>query len=217
MSGAPEEVRVGSSMTESYPQDLVRNEFSFLRPLEEGDAGRTLAWRTSPRSSLLHRGSATVAEQTEWIRSRPNNELNFVACCSCGRDVGMISLVSISVEDGVAEPARFFVDRKYSGSGFAVAAIDNLYRLAFEYLGLSALVGAVVAKNPWMIEWQRKFGMVVVGESKNQEELNGVGSTLIFLELSRKRYESVTLPEIERYFSALRARTSANLCPCSSP
>lgn len=212
MSGA---TRAGSSATKSFPQDLLRNEFSFLRPLEESDARITIQWRTSARSNLLHRGAETVAEQADWIRSRPNDELNFMVCCSCGRDVGMISLVNIIPARASAEPARFLVDRKYSAAGFAVSAIDNLYRLAFAHLHLSILFGKVVAINPGMIKWQQKFGMEKVGESENEFDLNGATSAMVYMELSRTRYDVVTVPEIDRYFSALRRRTASKQCPCS--
>lgn len=212
MSG---EVQASPSASKSFPRDLLKNECSFLRPLEETDARITFQWRTSARTNLLHRGAETVAEQTEWIRSRPNEELNFIICCSCGRDVGMISLVNVTSARGTAEPARFFVDRKYSSSGFAVSAIDNLYRLAFAHLDLSVMFGKVATVNSRMIRWQQKFGMEIVGESEEKVDLRGATSTLVYMELSRTRYDVVTVPEIDRFFSVLRGRTVSKPCPCS--
>ena len=212
MSG---EVQARTLASKSFPRDLLKNEFSFLRPLEETDARITFQWRTSARSNLLHRGAETVAEQTEWIRSRPNEELNFMICCSCGRDVGMISLVNITSERGTAEPARLLVDRKYSSSGFAVSAIDNLYRLAFAHLDLNMMFGKVATVNSRMIRWQEKFGMEIIGESEEKVDLNGATSTLVFMKLSRTRYDVVTVPEIDRFFSVLRGRTRSKACPCS--
>ena len=73
----------------------LHGQYVVLRPLRVDDAELTLTWRLSDRAELLNTGALSVAEQAEWIASRPKTELNFVIELRSGKPVGMLSLVSI--------------------------------------------------------------------------------------------------------------------------
>ena len=73
----------------------IQGEFINLRLLCIDDAELTFSWRESARASLLNRGSANVAEQVNWIKSRPDSELNFIIENKKNIAIGMISLINI--------------------------------------------------------------------------------------------------------------------------
>ena len=50
----------------------LHGQYVVLRPLQVADAELTLAWRLNDRAALLNRGATTVAEQAQWIASRPS-------------------------------------------------------------------------------------------------------------------------------------------------
>lgn len=196
-------------------ENTLRHDFGRLRNISESDASTILKWRTSPRARFIHKGAETLDEQISWMRRRPRNELNFMIECSCGRVVGMISLVNINQKLGSGESARFFVDQRYSQMGFAVLGMHMLYRVAFLALDLKLVVGFVAVANKNMVRWHENFGMVTVGTAESTQDIRGLGRELVEMHLSKDRYIEFTLPKMEKTLTVFFPRFPSEQCPCS--
>ena len=151
-------------------------EYVILRPLRVEDAELTLAWRLSSRAALLNRGATTVAEQADWIASRPATELNFVIELRSGQPVGMLSLVDIDETNRRAEPARFLI--------------------AFDRMNLKRVYGTVVADNPLMLKWQKFLGMKEEGRLRQHYFIGGLFRDAICVGMLEDEYRAVALPRM---------------------
>lgn len=181
--------------------------FVDLRPLAVEDAATTLAWRLSGRARLLNAGATTVEEQAAWIAARPASERNFVIAVKDGRDVGMVSLVSINRTNRHAEPARFLIGDEEAVRGIpaAVEAMKLLYHLAFDRLGLVRVFGTVVANNRRMARWQEYLGMRQEGRMRRHLFIDGEFRDALVYGLLEEEYRSDTLPRMEALLAMARS------------
>jgi diamine N-acetyltransferase len=177
-----------------------------LRPLRAEDAELTLSWRTSERAGLLNRGAETVADQAEWIRSRPASERNFVIELDDGRAVGMLSLIGVDTENRHAESARFLIGDEDAVRGVpaAVEAMKLLYELAFDRMGLERVWGTVAAGNRRMIKWQRYLGMREEGRLRNHYRIGGRFQDAVCLGILAEEYRGQARPRMEALIAAGR-------------
>jgi len=184
----------------------LSGEFVTLRPLRESDAELTLLWRQGNRAALLNRGAETVAQQAEWIRSRPADEHNFMIELRDGRAVGMLSLIGIDSANRHAESARFLIGDEEAVKGIpaAVEAMKMLYELAFETLGLERVWGTVASENPLMVKWQRYLGMQQEGVLRRHYHLNGGFQDAICLGILAEEYRTTARPRMEALIAAGR-------------
>ncbi len=173
--------------------------FVRLRPLLVGDSELTLRWRLGGRAQLLHLGATTVLEQTEWIRSRPDNELNFVVETKDKSPVGTVSLVGIDLVNRRAEPGRFLIgeERLCRGIPVALESLLMLYSLAFDELRLRRLWGTIADGNP-ILGWHKYFGWVEEGRLRSHELICGRYRDLVIIGASDFEYRQFILPRMTR-------------------
>ena len=169
-----------------------------LRPLRTEDAAMTLGWRLSQRAGLLNRGAASVEEQSAWIASRPDDELNFVIELRSGEPVGMLSLVNIDRFQRRAEPARFLIGEPdlVKGLPVAVEALKLLYELAFDRLGLHRIHGTVVAENRQMLKLHLYLGMKEEGRLRQHQLIAGRFHDIVCVGMMESEYRTVALPRM---------------------
>ncbi len=181
----------------------LRGQFVVLRSLRVEDAGLTLGWRMSSRAALLNSGAQTVAEQAEWIASRPASELNFVIQLRSGQPVGMLSLVGIDETNRRAEPARFLIGEPEAVRGLPVAveSMKLLYDLAFDRMKLKRVYGTVVADNPLMLKWQKYLGMKEEGRLRQHYFIGGSFRDAICVGMLEDEYRAVALPRMNALIS----------------
>jgi diamine N-acetyltransferase len=176
----------------------LQGQYVVLRPLRVGDAELTLAWRLSGRAALLNRGAASVAEQAEWIASRPSTELNFVIELRSGKPVGMLSLIAIDEVNRRAEPARFLIGEPEAVQGLpaAVESLKLLYQLAFDQLQLRRVYGTIAADNRLMLKWHRYLGMKEEGRLRQHYCIGGRFQDAICVGMLEDEYRTVALPRM---------------------
>jgi len=195
---------------------VAENTIARLRLITTADAQTMLTWRMSDRAGFLHRGAQNLQDQMNWISTRNRNEANFIVECLCGEQVGTISLIKVDLGSASGEPARFLIDRKFSRGGFAVAAIEILYRLAFGVLELTRLDGTIAETNMRMVRWQEHFGMEIVGASDFFEDLPAGESRMVFVSLTKSRYADVASKIINAHLEMQAALMERWDCACSS-
>jgi RimJ/RimL family protein N-acetyltransferase len=177
---------------------LVAGKYIKLRLLSPEDAAITLKWRLSDRAFLLNKGAENVAQQEQWIRSRPNSELNFMIELSSGEAVGMISLIQINTTNKNAEAARFLIGEEALAQGIPVAieSMMLLYQIAFEKLGLERIYGTVVEDNVLMLKWQKFFGMSQEGVMRKHYFINNKFQDAIMVGILKEEFFSKALPKM---------------------
>ena len=182
----------------SYSETL-NGRFVDLRPLAVADAELTLQWRQGARAKLLNLGASTVAEQADWIGSRPTSEYNFIIALKDGRPVGMLSLIGVNPANRHAETARFLIgdEEAVKGVPAAVEAMKLLYEFAFDRLELIRLFGSIASGNPLMVKWQKYLGMKEEGRMRRHYYLDGQFQDAIILGLLVEEYRETTLPRME--------------------
>ena len=178
---------------------LVAGKYIRLRILEPSDAAITLKWRLSERAFLLNKGAETVAQQEQWILSRPSSELNFIIELISGEAVGMISLIQINTTNKNAEAARFLIGEEALAQGIPVAieSMMLLYQIAFEKLGLERIYGTVVEDNVLMLKWQKFFGMSQEGVMRKHYFINNKFQDAIMVGILRDEFFSKALPKMK--------------------
>jgi RimJ/RimL family protein N-acetyltransferase len=193
------------------PNITIHGEFVDLLPLEVGHAALTLAWRGSERAANLNRGATSVAQQEQWIASRPADEYNFVICLKDGRPVGMVSLLNINMTHRHGEPARFLIgdEEAVRGVPAAVEAMKLIYELAFDTLGLRRISGTVVSENKLMAKWQRYLGMTEEGRMRKHFFINGKIQDAILFGMLDDEYRARALPRMKAFVAAGRNRAVA--------
>lgn len=179
--------------------------FVTLRPLRVDDAERTWRWRQADRAALLNRGAATVEEQAAWIAARPSSEFNWVIEAD-GAPVGMLSLTGIDRYHRHAEPGRFLIGEpeRVRGIPAAVEAMQLVYDLGFDELGLIRMYGTIAEKNTLMIKWQKFLGMREEGRLRKHYFLNGEFQDAVCFGLLEQEYRTLTRPRMEILIAAGR-------------
>ena len=187
---------------------VLRGEFVDLRPLRVADAELTFRWRTAPRARFLNTGARTVEQQAGWIAGRPDSEHNYVIELKDGRPVGMVSLTGIDLVNRHGEPGRFLIGDEAAVQGIPVAveAMQLLYRLAFDQLGLLRVFGTVAATNTLMLKWQKFLGMKEEGRLRQHLLLDGTFQDAVLLGLLVEEYRTTTLPRMDVLMAAARSR-----------
>lgn len=149
--------------------ERILGKFIDLTKLTVDDAALTLKWRISSRAQLLNPGAQDIDGQINFIRSRPDNEFNYLISLKNGAKVGMISLIRIDHVNKNAETARFLIGEEelVRGLPVAVEAMKLLYDLAFKHLELERVYGYISAENKLMVKWQIFMGMMKEGVLRN--------------------------------------------------
>jgi len=179
-----------------------------LRPLSVDDAAMTHRWRHAAKALHLNRSAATVDDQARWIAGRPGNEFNYIIEMKGGPPIGMLSLVTIDLGNRRAESARFLIGEEDAvrGAPAAVEAMNLLYELAFDRLGLERVYGVIEERNPRMIKWQKYLGMVEEGRLRQHMRMDGEFVDVVSLSLLAEEYRAVTLPRMRGLMSLGRPR-----------
>ena len=191
-------------------QGVRHGEFVELHPLLPEHAALTLAWRQSQRAQLLNPGAATVAQQADWIASRPAGEHNFLIVLKPGTAVGMLSLCALDLRHRHAEAGRFLIGDEAAARGTAAAAeaMKLLYQLAFDDLELARVHGTVASDNTLMIKWQKFMGMQEEGRLRRHYFINGHYQDAVLMGILEDEYRRVALPRMNAMIAAARARPS---------
>ena len=184
----------------------LKGEFVTLRPLTLDDAPMTLRWRQSARAIYLNSGAQTLAQQEEWIASRPASEYNFVITLKEGLAVGMVSLIDVNQVHRRAEPARFLIGEEDAVRGIpaAVEAMKLIYSLAFDDLDLLRVFGTSASDNLLMIKWQNFLGMKEEGRLRKHYFLNGRFQDAVVLGMLVEEYRTIALPRMSALIAAGR-------------
>jgi RimJ/RimL family protein N-acetyltransferase len=172
--------------------DPIEGSFVRLRPLNDDDADRTFKWRNLERAKFLGGVPESLDAQKSWIKSRPNNEINFIIELKHNSmAIGMLSLIEIDNKNRHAQSARFLIGEEQETSGIPVAAeaMLLLYKFAFETLELNRIYGFIAATNIQMIKWQQFFGMKIEGTWREHLLIDGSLTDAVLMGMLHREFK----------------------------
>lgn len=147
-------------------------------------------WMTDPEITRFFRFDAakvTLRGCEEFIRasSQVPNVVHFAIANELDEYLGTISLKNIDSETRQAEYA-VSTRKKAHGTGAALEATKQVFRYAFEDLGLERIYLNVLAENERANAFYRKVGFLFVRTEKNALELHGIPKDLNWYELRKQ-------------------------------
>lgn len=129
-----------------------------LRALSLEDALQVVAWRNRHPEALRTPFPLTAEMQAAWYREvvcDRSARARFWAVDGGGTLVGMIGLVDIQWENGLAE-ISLMIDPALRRRGHGKAALDLVLEEAFDRMGLLTVWGECYECNPAIAFWQRE-------------------------------------------------------------
>ncbi len=151
-------------------KDIDLSGFHFIRRFTQTDA--------APMLDMMHDGavnqffrfdgnSKTMEEITAFIEECNNSDSSLhLAIVTENNDyVGSISLKNIDFVNKTAEYA-IISKAEYHGKGYALNASKEIFKLAFEVLGLHSVFLDVYSDNERAIAFYKKLGFSYEGESR---------------------------------------------------
>lgn len=168
-----------------------------LRPAEIDDSAFILNLRRDPAlGRWLHGTSPRLEDQEAWMAAyfqRPGDYYFIIVDSRDGAPVGAVGVYDVDPAAGEAEWGRWVVR---PGSLAAVESAVLMYRIAFERLGLSAVVSRTVADNASVVSFHDSSGAERVRVLPGHVELAGRRHDSIEHRMERDRWETVR-PRLE--------------------
>lgn len=139
---------------------MLEGERVRLRPIDESDLERMVAWRNAARDTFLDNRPITLAGQRAWYsRYRAGDERCFAIETKDGRPIGMVCLYHVDRSAHTAEFGRLIIgDDRYAGRGFAADASRALLRFAAEHIGIERVYLQVRESNTRAATLYRRLG-----------------------------------------------------------
>lgn len=149
-----------------------------LRKLEEKDAQFMLEWMHDEDINQFFRfdaASMTYEEAVEYIKNanQKKDEVHYAIVNEDDEYLGTISLKHIDNENKKAEYA-ISTRKKAHGTGVAKHATDEIFKIAFEELGLNKVYLNVLSVNKRAVRFYEKIGFEYEGEFKQDLQIRGV-------------------------------------------
>ncbi|MBA3682423.1 MAG: GNAT family N-acetyltransferase [Bacteroidetes bacterium] len=125
----------------------LTGKFITLKPMTIEHAEFVVKMRNLEHARFVNRGSATVEQQIDWIKSRPSNEINWMIYFQ-DQVIGQISLYTISEQHKTAEAGRLMLSPDIpKGYPISFEAILLVNTYAFYELKLNKVYGIVGSMN----------------------------------------------------------------------
>jgi diamine N-acetyltransferase len=171
---------------------LLEGDFIFLRKVEETDAQDIFEWRTSSSGKFLRQpDNYSVNLQIEWIKSRSDNEINYIIYSkSESKKVGMISIYDVNFADKVTDVGRLLLEESYlkKSNPYGMEALSLAYGYVFNSMLFRKITGVIAAKNAEMYKLQKFLGMHQEGYLKRHTIIGGVELDLYVMSIFRDEF-----------------------------
>ena len=158
-----------------------------LRPMQEDDAGRVVAWRNSPHVSDVSSTQRRFDEAThrEWFRSTRAERTDYVVCTKEGMNpIGSFSFKRHlqEADSRVAEMGKYIGEKSALGKGYAKEAGLAWVRFGFEYFHFAVIVAVTRGDNAANIRVNESLGFHLAEEKVDR------GVRWIKMELTRAQW-----------------------------
>lgn len=184
---------------------ILKGKLATLRPITEGDAEITLAWRHSNRAKLLQRGANTIDEQRAWIAAKlKTKELNFIIEYK-DKPVGMIALHDINHNHKSVQMGRLLIgEEKWVGkTPVAFEADLMLCDYAFDTLKMHKIYGDVMEDNHGMLKTRNYLGYKQDGILRDHYIYDGVYKNTVAVSILEDEYRIICRPKLIQLITML--------------
>ena len=144
-------------------QEIIIGDHIILRKLELDDAQQVFIWRSGKSGEYLRQPEGyTEKSQSEWIKSRGTNEINYIILDKRSMEkVGTIGIYDVNDVDRVANVGRLLLSDAYLGKSnpYGLEALLLCYDYVFNELSFRKITGDILAKNEAVFKLQILLGM----------------------------------------------------------
>ncbi|MCM1174281.1 MAG: GNAT family N-acetyltransferase [Blautia sp.] len=160
-------------------------ELVYLRPIQETDTERVVAWRNKERvrHNFIYQKPFTEEGHLNWLRTQvePGHVVQFIICeKASGRAVGSVYFRDIDRERGCAEYGIFIGEDDALGRGYGTQAAKLALACAFEKLRLRSVFLRVFADNAGARKSYEKAGFALIKDRREEVTMDGVTRTVVF-------------------------------------
>ena len=148
-----------------------------LRPMQEGDQARVLAWRSDPAISRVmytEVKDATPQQQLVWFRRvSASLEHEYWIIENRGMPIGVANLAALAPQHGRSDWAFYLGDPAARGSGAGAKVEFAVIHYVFFHRRLRKLCCQVLSNNIEIARMHQKFGFVEEGVLRRHYYLGG--------------------------------------------
>lgn len=148
-----------------------------LRQVELADAADIYKWRSGNSGKFLRQPKGySVMSQEAWIKSRGNNEINYIIVDRhTGQKVGFIAIYDVNHADQVANVGRLLLDDVFlsKSNPYGLEAMQLMYDYVFNVMNFRKITGDILAINESMVKLQKYLGMKQEGYLEKHVLING--------------------------------------------
>lgn len=155
-----------------------------LRPVTVGDAEFIIALRSHPRvQGNVGDTVPDAASQQRWIETyfERDGDYYFIVETIANKPVGTIGIYD--VKDGIGQWGRWIIMPEVQVAAFPAAVL--VHQVAFDLLGLTALVGSVVSTNEKVLGFHRRFGAEITHVDHKSRYIRGDWIDMIWIRVQR--------------------------------
>ena len=184
----------------------IVGEFIELIQIDNDDAEMIYNWRIGLSGQFMNQPDGySVEMQKQWMKSRPNNEINYMIVDKKNRlKVGMVAIVGISIQDKNAEIGRLLLAPEYlnKSNPYGLEALKLCSNQILNVWNFHKICGNVLSENVAMLRLQKYLGMKEEGLLVDQKSIKGKLYNLHLVALFKDDLQKCYLPRISMLLKA---------------
>jgi len=142
----------------------------------------------------------SVEGQRKWIRSRGDNEINYVIVDKMTTErVGAISILDVNDADKIISVGRLILDDKYltQSKPYGLEALLLTYDYVFNVMDFRKLTGEILEVNNAMVKLQKFLGMKQEGLLEKHVLINGQYENICIMSIFKEQFNKVYKKKVE--------------------
>lgn len=174
-------------------ENTLEGKFITLKKTTLEDAPLIYNWRTSSSGEhMRHPENYSLKMQEEWIKSRGDNEINYIIIDKKNNEkVGTISIYEVNEADKVSNAGRLLIDEKFFGKStpYGLEALLLTYEYIFNKMNFRKISGDILATNTPVYKMQLFLGMKQEGFLEKHVIINGKIHDLYIISIMKEDFE----------------------------
>jgi RimJ/RimL family protein N-acetyltransferase len=170
-------------------QENINAHFVTIMKVTVEDAEIIFKWRKSESGNYLrHPDNYSIESQINWIKSRDNNEINYIISSKeSKKKVGTIAIYDVNKNDKVANVGRLLLAEEYlhKSTPYGLESLLLTYKYVFNEMDIFKITGDILGKNEEMFKLQKFLGMKQEGYFKSHTVINNKREDLYIMSLFR--------------------------------
>jgi len=177
---------------DSLFKDEINGDFILLKKIALSDANEIYTWRKSHSGRFLRNpDNYNLTSQLEWIRSRNNDEINYIIYDKkLSLKVGMIGIYDVDLNDKVANVGRLLLSELFlrKSNPYGLEALLLTYGYVFNEMNFRKITGIISSSNAEMVKLQKFLGMHEEGYLKKHTVISNEIHDLHIMSLFQEGY-----------------------------